>query len=95
LLATRLGRKKARPTLFVTLSILGVAGVIWLFSQMTYMGYQVPLQGCSACHRPTIVGDAPIKLSEFKIRDPDWLVFHLKDPPGSLLVPFASPEQAP
>jgi quinol-cytochrome oxidoreductase complex cytochrome b subunit len=95
LLAPRLGRKNARPALFVTLSILGVAGIVWLFSQITYMGYQVPLQGCSSCHRPTIVGDAPIKLSEFKIRDPDWLVFHLKDPQGSLLVPFASPEQAP
>lgn len=62
-----------------------------LFGQMSVMGARVPLPGCQACHRPGMVGGAPTRLSEFDIRDPDWLVFHLRDPQGSLLVPFAEP----
>ncbi len=94
-LAPRLGRAGARRVLVIALAAVGVVGVIWLFGQMSVMGYQVPMQGCTACHRSTIVGGAPTRLSEFKIRDPDWLVFHLRDPQGSLLVPFSMPDEAP
>lgn len=94
-LGPRLGRAGARRTLVVALAAFGVAGVLWLFGQMSVMGYQVPMQGCTACHRTTIVGGAPTRLSEFEIRDPDWLVFHLQDPQGSLLVPFSMPGGAP
>lgn len=90
-LAPRLGRTGARRVLLIALAVLGIAGVIWLLGQMAVMGYQVPMQGCTACHRSTIVGGAPSQLSEFKIRDPDWLVFHLRDPQGSLMVPFSAP----
>jgi quinol-cytochrome oxidoreductase complex cytochrome b subunit len=93
--APRLGRVGARRVLMVALATLGVAGVVWLFGQMSVVGHRVPMQGCAACHRPTIVGGAPSRLSEFKIRDPDWLVFHLRDPQGSLLVPFSMPEETP
>jgi len=90
-LAPRLGRTGARRVLLIALAVLGIAGVIWLLGQMAVMGYQVPMQGCTACHRSTIVGGAPSQLSEFEIRDPDWLVFHLRDPQGSLMVPFSAP----
>lgn len=90
-LAPRLGRTGARRVLLIALAVLGIAGVIWLLGQMSVMGYQIPMQGCTACHRSTIVGGAPSQLSEFEIRDPDWLVFHLRDPQGSLLVPFSAP----
>ncbi|MFQ5611876.1 MAG: cytochrome b N-terminal domain-containing protein [Anaerolineae bacterium] len=88
-LAPRLGRNGVQWALAIILAIAGLAGVGWLFAQTSAMGYQVPLQGCTACHRSTIIGGAPTQLSEFKIRDPDWLVFHLRDPRGSLLVPFS------
>jgi quinol-cytochrome oxidoreductase complex cytochrome b subunit len=90
-LAPRLGRTGARRMIVVALAVLGVAGVIWLFGQISVMGYQIPMQGCTACHRSTITGGAPTRLSEFEIRDPDWLIFHLRDPQGSLLVPFSTP----
>lgn len=91
ILAPRLGRTGVRRVLVIALALFGVIGVGWWVGQMSKMGYQVPLQGCTACHRPTIIGGAPTELSKFKIRDPDWLIFHLQDPPGSLLVPFATP----
>jgi quinol-cytochrome oxidoreductase complex cytochrome b subunit len=94
-LAPRMGRAGARRALVIALAAIGVVGVIWLFGQLSVMGYQVPMQGCTACHRSTIVGGAPTRLSEFKIRDPDWLVFHLRDPQGSLLVPFSMPDETP
>ena len=90
-LAPRWGQTGARRTLVVALAVVGVVGVVWLFAQVSVMGYRVPMQGCTACHRATIVGGAPTRLSEFEIRDPDWLVLHLRDPQGSLLLPF-SPE---
>jgi len=90
-LAPRLGRTGVRRIVIVILAIVGIGGVVWLFSQTATMGYRVPLQGCNACHRPTIIGGAPSQVSEFDIRDPDWLVFHLTDPQGSLLVPFSEP----
>jgi ubiquinol-cytochrome c reductase cytochrome b subunit len=89
-----LGRTRVRSAVVIILTVCGLVGVIWLFGQMSRMGYQVPLQGCTACHRPTILGGAPTQLSEFKIRDPEWLVFHLKEPQGSLLVPFSMPSEA-
>ncbi len=94
-LAPRLGCIDARRVLVVALAVSGVVGVVWLFAQTSVIGYQVPMQGCSACHRPTIVGGAPTQLSEFRIRDPDWLVFHFRDPQASLLVPFSTPDGAP
>lgn len=94
-LAPRLGRSGVKKAVVIGLAIGGIAGVVWLFGQTSRMGYQVPLQGCDACHRPTIIGGAPSRLSEFDIRDPDWLVFHLKDPQGSLLVPFSTPNHTP
>ncbi len=94
-LAPRLGRVRMQRVLIVTLAVCGVGGVLWLFGQTSAMGYQVPLQGCNACHRPTIIGGAPSQLSEFDIRDPDWLVFHLQHPQESLLVPFDTPGDTP
>ena len=90
-LTPRLVGLGARRVLAATMAVLAVVGVVWLFGQTSIIGYQVPMRGCSACHRPTIVGGAPTRLSEFKIRDPDWLVFHLRDPQASLLVPFSAP----
>jgi quinol-cytochrome oxidoreductase complex cytochrome b subunit len=94
-LVPHLGRVRLRRLLVVTLAVCGVVGVIWLFGQTSAMGYQVPLQGCNACHRSTIIGGAPSQLSEFDIRDPDWLVFHLQEPQDSLLVPFDTPGDTP
>lgn len=94
-LAPRLGRDGARRALVLGLTIFGVVGVVWLMVQVPSMGYQVPMQGCTACHRPTIIGSAPTQLSEFKIREPDWLVFHLRDPQASLLVPFSRLDELP
>ena len=94
ILAPRLERIKPRrlpglrPALVVLLAIFGLVGVSWWLGQTASMGYQIPLQGCAACHRTTIIGGAPNGLSDFDIRDPDWLIFHLQDPAGSLLVPF-------
>lgn len=83
-----------RRVVVMAMAVAGIAGLVWLFGQTATMGYRVPLQGCNACHRPTIVGGAPAQLSEFKIRDPDWLVFHLQNPQESLLVPFSAPRKA-
>lgn len=94
-LAPRLGRTGVKRIVVIGLAGVGIAGVVWLFGQTSRMGYQVPLPGCNACHRPTIIGGAPSQLSEFDIRDPDWLIFHLKDPQGSLLVPFTAPVESP
>ncbi len=94
-LAPRLAWAGVQRVLIIGLAIMGIVGVIWLFGQTSKMGYEVPLQGCNACHRPTIIGGAPSQLSEFDIRDPDWIVFHLQDPQGSLLVPFSAPGDAP
>lgn len=94
-LAPRLGRTGVKRIVVIGLAVAGIAGVAWLFGQTSRMGYQVPLQGCNACHRPTIIGGAPGQLSEFDIRDPDWLIFHLIDPQGSLLVPFSAPKNTP
>jgi quinol-cytochrome oxidoreductase complex cytochrome b subunit len=90
-LTPRLERAVIRRGLVARLAIIGILGVIWLVGQTSKMGYEVPLQGCNACHRPTIIGGAPSQLSEFDIRDADWIVFHLQDPQGSLLVPFETP----
>lgn len=94
-LAPRLGRTEVKRIVAIGLAVMGIGGVVWLFGQTSRMGYQVPLQGCNACHRPTIIGGAPSQLSEFDIRDPDWLIFHLKDPQDSLLVPFSAPMDTP
>jgi ubiquinol-cytochrome c reductase cytochrome b subunit len=94
-LAPRLAGAGIRPRLGVGLAIMGIVGVIWLFGQTSKMGYEVPLPGCNACHRSSIIGGAPGQLSEFEIRDPDWIVFHLQDPQGSLLLPFSTPSAPP
>jgi len=47
------------------------------------------MSGCQACHREGLIGGATTTLSDFDIRDPDWLVFHLRDPQNSLFVPFS------
>ena len=79
----------------LALAIFGFLGVIWLFGQMSLMGYQVPIQGCNACHRESIIGGAPKELSEFDIRDPDWLVQHLKEPLLSIFEPSEEPKRLP
>lgn len=78
-----------------SLAIFGILGVICLFGQMSVMGYQVPMQGCNACHREEIIGGAPKELSEFEIRDPDWLVQHLKEPLLSIFEPADEPDTLP
>lgn len=95
LVAPRLVERLTHRVLLLALGLVGVILVFWLFGQMAAMGMEVPLQGCQACHRSTMVGDAPTRLSEFDIRDPDWLVFHLRDPQGSLLIPFSEPRKRP
>jgi quinol-cytochrome oxidoreductase complex cytochrome b subunit len=88
-LAPRLLQQPARPFLLTLLAIVALLSVFLLFGQISRMGSQVPLPGCQACHRPAMVGGAPTTLSDFDIRDPDWLVFHLRKPTGSLLTPFS------
>lgn len=92
--APRLGQTGIRRPLVVVLALLGLIGAGWLFGQTASIGYRVPWQGCTACHRSTIIGGAPTELSAFEIRDPDWLIFHLQDPQGSLFVPFSTPVPA-
>jgi hypothetical protein len=78
-----------RPIPLLFLAAIAVASVFLLFGQMSIMGSRLPMPGCQSCHRPGMIGGAPTTLSDFDIRDPDWLVFHLRDPEGSLLVPFS------
>jgi len=94
-LTPRLAKWSEKRTLKIVMALVGVIGVVWLLSQMGVMGVQVPLQGCSACHRSTIIGGAPTQLSEFEIRDPDWVVFHLQEPVESILKPYPPPQQMP
>jgi quinol-cytochrome oxidoreductase complex cytochrome b subunit len=77
------------------LALIGLVGVVWLFLQMGSIGSQIPLQGCTACHREGILGGAPTELSSFKIYDPDWLVFHLKQPQESIVTPYEAPRDLP
>lgn len=86
---------RVRPWVWTGLAVLGLIGVVWLFGQMAAIGATVPSQGCTACHRPGILGGAPTMLSEFRIRDPDWLIFHLREPEVSILEPAAPPERLP
>lgn len=72
----------------VVLAVVGILWVSWLFAQVGRMGAQVPTQGCGACHKPTIIGGAPTRVSEFEQLGADWLVRHLQDPPRSILEPF-------
>lgn len=67
---------------------LGILAVGFLWGQTARMGTQVPLQGCGACHTPAILGGAPETLSGIDIRDPNWLVFHLREPVRSILTPI-------
>jgi hypothetical protein len=91
----RLAKRGTKRTLKIAMAVVGVIGVVWLLSQMVVMGTQVPLQGCSACHRSTIIGGAPTQLSEFEIRDPDWVVFHLQEPVESILKPYPTSQPMP
>ncbi|MDK1119430.1 MAG: cytochrome b N-terminal domain-containing protein [Anaerolineae bacterium] len=91
----RLERKVTRRAGLIVLAVVGIVGAILLVGQISYMGAQVPLQGCNACHRATIIGGAPTNLNEFVIRNPDWVVFHLQDPPASLMVPFSDMDDQP
>ncbi len=88
-MSPRLLQQSFRPYLLLFLAGIAIIAVILLFGQVSTMGSQVPLAGCQACHRSGMIGGAPTVLSDFDIRDPDWLVFHLRDPEGSLLVPFS------
>jgi ubiquinol-cytochrome c reductase cytochrome b subunit len=88
----RITNRTARPWIVTALAVVAIAGVVLLFGQISLMGYQVPSQGCTACHQPGILGGAPMTLSEFEIRDPDWLIFHLREPELSILTP-ANPAQ--
>jgi len=95
ILVPRIAGTKAKPWILTALAAFALAGVAWLFGQMTFMGYQVPSQGCVACHQPGILGGAPTALSEFKLRDADWLVFHLREPEKSILSPALPAESLP
>lgn len=83
---------KRRTVAGVAFSAAVLLWTVWLFGQTGQMGAQVPAQGCRACHKATIVGDAPTRVSEFEARGPEWLVGHLQDPPRSLIEPFRPSE---
>lgn len=91
----RLEKKVSRRAGLFVLAVVGIAGAIFLVGQISYMGTQVPLQGCNACHRATIIGGAPTEMNDFVIRNPDWVIFHLQDPPASLMVPFSDMDYQP
>ena len=95
IIAPLLGGRISNRWGLAALSALGIGGVIWLFGQTAYMGTQVPMQGCAACHRSGILGGAPTTLSEFRIRDPDWLIAHLLEPETSILTPYERFEGLP
>ena len=95
ILIPRIAGTRAKPWILSALAVFALVGVVWFFGQMSFMGYQIPSQGCTACHRPGILGGAPTTLSEFKIRDPDWLIFHLREPEESILSPAAPAETLP
>jgi quinol-cytochrome oxidoreductase complex cytochrome b subunit len=95
ILIPRIPGAVAKPWVLSALAAFALVGVAWLFGQLSFMGYQVPSQGCTACHQPGILGGAPTTLSEFKIRDPDWLVFHLREPEESILSPALPAESLP
>ncbi len=91
----RIAHSKARPWIAAALAGVAIVGVVLLFGQTSLMGYQVPSQGCAACHQPGILGGAPTTLSEFEIRDAEWLVFHLREPELSILTPSDPPDSIP
>lgn len=77
------------------LAILGFAAVALLLGQVAAVGSTIPSQGCTACHRPGILGGAPTRLTDFRLRDTDWLIFHLREPEVSILEPALPPDQLP
>jgi len=95
ILVPRIAGMKAKPWLLTALAVFALVGVAWLFGQMTFIGTQIPSQGCVACHQQGILGGAPTALSEFEIRDPAWLVFHLREPEQSILSPALPAEGLP
>lgn len=86
--APRIDTRDTRRWVSAGLTVVGAIAVLFLIGQTARMGARVPIQGCAACHQPGILGGAPDTLSEFEIRDPDWLVFHLQEPIDSILTPF-------
>lgn len=90
--APRIDHEENRRSISIALTILGLLAVGLLLGQASRLGTEVPIQGCPACHRPDILGGAPRNLAEFDIRDPDWLVFHLREPVDSILTPVESSE---
>jgi quinol-cytochrome oxidoreductase complex cytochrome b subunit len=95
ILAPKITKKITFRYIIPTLVIVGVIGVVWMMGQVSFMGYRVPIQGCNACHRETIEGGAPTDLTEFDIRDPDWIVYHLKEPLESIFDPMDQPLELP
>jgi len=95
LLVPKIGHKGAKRLRLLKLSAFAIVGVIILFGQISVMNYEIPIQGCNACHRAAIIGGAPMELSEFKLRDPDWLVQHLRDPLLSIFEPAEEPSNLP
>jgi len=94
-LIPRISSTRAKAWVLTALAVFALAGVVWLFGQVSFMGTQIPSQGCTACHQPGILGGAPTVLSEFEIRDPDWLVFHLREPEESIFSPSLPAENLP
>lgn len=89
------GLGRYRPWVMTGLAVLGVVVAAGLIGQVVAIGATVPSQGCTACHRAGILGGAPAMLTEFRIRDPDWLMFHLREPEISILEPALPPESLP
>ncbi len=79
----------------IALAVLGLVAVALLLGQLAVVGSTIPSQGCTACHRSGILGGAPTRLTDFRIRDADWLISHLREPEVSILEPALPPEQLP
>ena len=87
----RLSPKRKQRIFFIAMVLIGSLSVLWMFGQVSAMGVQVSLQGCPVCHQERIIGGAPASLSELEIRDPDWVIRHLRDPLNSIFVPYPIP----
>ena len=80
-------RESAPRLLSLGLFAAGMMLVVAILGGTAVSASEVPYGACGVCHQPGIIGSAPSEFSELDSSDPSWLLFHMRQPVESILVP--------